>query len=261
MVDHRQALQALYRAPLANFVAERKRLAAELRAAGDEDAAKQLAQRRRPPASAWAVNQLHWHARGTFDDLLAAAARIRNGDLTETSAYHEALGELRKRAAALLRDAAHAATPATLRRVLGSLAAVAAAGGFDPDPPGALASDREPPGFDAVDKPESTAEHEPHRRSPGQRGKVAGTAMAGRKRLAAARAEERARKQAETKARVAERRRLETALRDANAEVRTRERRLLVLRKELQAAEKALADGREAVRDIERELEGLDDAD
>src|SRR5215472_15754045 len=94
MADHRQALEALYKVPLANFVAERDRLAAELRAAGDEEGARQLARRRRPTTSAWTVNQLYWHARDAFDPLLAAAARMRKGDLSETSAYREALGEL-----------------------------------------------------------------------------------------------------------------------------------------------------------------------
>ena len=257
---YRQALQTLYRAPLADFVAERKRLAAELHAAGEEDAAKQLAKRRRPTASAWTVNQLYWHARGAFDALLAAAARIRKGDLRETSAYREALGELRKRAAAVLRDAAHVATDATLRRVMVTLAAVAAAGGFDPDPPGTLATDREPPGFDAVDNPPSTAEHRPHRGSQRPRATVARTVVSERERLAAARAEDRAKKQAETKAREAERRRLKTALRNANAEVRARERALALLQKDLQVAEKAVEDAHEVVRDLQRKFEVLDDA-
>jgi hypothetical protein len=261
MADYRQALQALSRVPLANFVAERERLAAELRAAGDEDAARQLAQRRRPTASAWTVNQLYWHARGTFDALLAAAGEIRKGDLRETSAYREALGELRKRAAAVLQDAAHAASAATLSRVMGTLAAVAAAGGFDPDPPGALATDRKPPGFDAFDEPAAVAEHQPTRGSQRQRATVARTAASEREHLAAARAEERAQKQAEAKAREAERRRLKTALVDANAEVRARERALALLQKELQAAEKAVEDAREVVRDLERKFEVFDDAD
>src|SRR5262245_14621923 len=148
MSDCRQAVETLYRAPLPEFVSERKRLAAALRAAGDESAAKDLAGRRRPTASAWAVNQLYWRERDGFDALLAGGARLRKGDLGETSAYRTALGELRKRAAAVLQDASHSATAAILGRVTGTLAAIAAAGSFDPDPPGGLTTDREPPGFD-----------------------------------------------------------------------------------------------------------------
>ncbi|HTJ41979.1 MAG TPA: hypothetical protein VL463_07765, partial [Kofleriaceae bacterium] len=56
------AIETLYRAPIDQFVAERKRLAAELKT-GDKAAAKALMERRRPTVSAWAVDQLHWQAR------------------------------------------------------------------------------------------------------------------------------------------------------------------------------------------------------
>lgn len=255
MADYRHALDALYKAPLADFIAERTRLAGELRAAGDRDGAGQLARRRRPTTSAWTVNQLYWKAREAFDALLAAAARIRKGDLSETRAYRDALGELRKRAATVLQEAAHAPTEATLRRVMGTLAAVAAAGGFDPDPPGALAADREPPGFDVVDMPASTSEHAP----PGSSTHRAATPA--RARLPAAHAEQRAQKLAERKAREEERRRLQEMLREARAAVRARERDSVLLQKQLDASEEAAEDARKVVRDLERQLEALDDAD
>ncbi len=260
IVDYRQALETLYRTPLANFVAERTRLAAELRAGGDQDAAKQLAQRRRPTASAWTVNQLYWQERSAFDALLAAAARMQEGDLGEVGAYRDALGELRTRAAAVLRDAGHAATPAALRRVMGTLAAVAAAGGFEPDPPGALATDRESPGFDAFATPASTARHHADRGASGRHRPVgARTVVSKREPLAAARAEQRAKERAEASAR--ERHRLQTALREANAEVRAREGASSRLQKELQAAEQAVTDAREVVRALERKLAILGDTD
>ncbi len=52
------ASEALYSAPLAEFVATRARLAAELRAAGKKDEAKAVLALRKPNASAWALNQL-----------------------------------------------------------------------------------------------------------------------------------------------------------------------------------------------------------
>src|SRR5215470_11325319 len=107
MGDDRNALRALYTVPLARFVAERRRLAAELRAGGDPDAAKRLERLRRPTVSAWTVNQLYWRSRDAFDALLAAAAPIRKGDLRGTRGYREALKELRTRAAAVLREASH----------------------------------------------------------------------------------------------------------------------------------------------------------
>ena len=244
MADSQQSLQALYTAPLASFVTERSRLAAELRTAGKGDAGKELARRRRPTVSAWAVNQLYWHEREAFDALFAAAARLRKGDLKETGAYREALRELHRRAAEILRKSPHTPTDTTMRRVTGTLAAVAAAGSFDPDPPGALTADREPPGFEAVDavpttEPAKSRGSEPER--------------------TAAQSEERAREQAEAKARQTERQRLVAALREAQAVVRDRERAAALLEKELHAAEKAVENARGVVRDLERGLEKLDD--
>jgi hypothetical protein len=142
-----------------------------------------------------------------------------------------------------------------LQRVTGTLSAIAASGGFEPDEPGALSADREPPGFDAF---------VPAISAPGPRHAVP-AARAGRPdasdraRLATARSEERARKQAEAKAREAERHRLRTALRDAEAEVRERERELSRRQKELRAAEEAVEDARKVLRAVERELAALDD--
>ncbi len=246
MAASQQSLQALYTAPLASFITERNRLAAELRAAGKGDAAKELARRRRPPVSAWAVNQLYWHEREAFDALLAAAARLRKGVLKETSAYREALRELNRRAAAILRRSPHAPTDATMRRVMGTLAAVAAAGSFDPDPPGALGGDREPPGFEAIDTVAAT--------------RSAANRLAKSERPTA-QSDERARKQAEAEARQAERQRLVAALREAQTAIRDRERALALLEKELHAARKAVEDARDTGRDIERRLEKLADAD
>ena len=215
---------------------------AALRAAGKGDGAKEIARRRRPPVSAWAVNQLYWHERETFDALLAAAARLRKGDLKETGAYREALREAHRRAAAILGKSPHAPTDATMRRVMGTLAAVAASGSFDPDPPGALTADREPPGFEAIDA-------------------LAASGPARKRDAKPERLEDQKRKQAEAKARQAERQRIVAALREAQAAVRDRERASALLKKELHAAEKAVEDARDAVLDLERKLETLDDTD
>jgi hypothetical protein len=145
-----EAVAELYRAPHDAFVAERKRLATELKAAGDKAGAARLLKLGRPTLSAWAVNQLWWQARDLFDGLLAAAARLRAGDQAATAERRDAIAALKSRAAALLVDGGHAVNEATLRRVTTTLAALAATGGFEPDAPGALAADRDPPGFDAA---------------------------------------------------------------------------------------------------------------
>ena len=81
MTPYERALQRLSQVPIAEFLAERKRLAGEVRAGGDEDGSAQIAKRPKPVTSVWAVNQLYWQAREAFDEMLAAAARLRAGDL------------------------------------------------------------------------------------------------------------------------------------------------------------------------------------
>src|SRR5262249_40092735 len=158
---------------------------------------------------------------------------LRKGDLEATRAHRDALAELRKRAAAMLEEAGHAATATTLQRVTGTLSAIAASGSFDPDEPGTLSADREPPGFDAF-VPSTSAHRSRHAVPAARPGRSDASESA---QLAAARSEERARKRAEEKAREAERHRLKTALRDAEAEVRERERELSRRQKEIRAAE------------------------
>ncbi len=149
-MDYARAVAALYQAAHGEFVAERKRLAAELKTSGDRDGAKALAKLGRPPISAWAVNQLYWHAREAFDRLMATAAQLREGDLSASAAHREALARLRQRAAAILTEAGHNASEGTLRRTTLTLSAIAAFGTFAPDPAGALSDDRDPPGFEAA---------------------------------------------------------------------------------------------------------------
>jgi hypothetical protein len=144
------AVASLFQAPLEQFVAERKRLANELKAAGDKQAAARFAKLTRPPISAWVVDQLWWHARPAFEALFETAQRLRDGQLDATAAHRDAIARLRAEAAKILTGADHGATEATLRRATQTLAALAAAGGWDPDLPGALSADRDPPGFAAI---------------------------------------------------------------------------------------------------------------
>jgi hypothetical protein len=144
----------LDRAPFDAFVETRDRLVRELKAAGDKTAAAALAKRKRPTISAWAVNQLGWHARAELEALIKTAQRLRTGELAEAAAYRDHLAKLRARAAELLAADGHPANEPVLRRIVATLSAIAAAGGFDPDPPGALVADRDPPGFDALAMPE-----------------------------------------------------------------------------------------------------------
>jgi DNA polymerase III delta prime subunit len=140
------AVRELYQVPLGEFVAERKRLAKELA----KPEAKTLLARRRPTISAWAVNQLWWHARDAFDRMMETAEKLRKGHADADKSHREAIAKLRARAATILKDAGHAASEGVLRRVTTTLSAIAAAGGWEPSEPGTLADDLDPPGFGAI---------------------------------------------------------------------------------------------------------------
>ena len=150
---YEDAVAELFRGPHATFVAERKRLAGELKAAGDKAGASTFAKLGRPPISAWAVNQSWWHHRAEFEVLLQTAKTMRKGDLSVTAAHRESLTKLLAHAEKVLTAAGNAAGPATLRRVGTTLSALAARGGFEPEPAGALTDDRDPPGFEAAGIP------------------------------------------------------------------------------------------------------------
>jgi hypothetical protein len=230
----------LFQAELSDFVAERKRLAAELKAAGDAKGAAELSKLGRPPVSAWTVNQLWWKERDAFEALLEAAAQVKGGDREASKQHREALGELRERATTLLKEAGNAASEGTLRRIATTLAALAAAGGFEPDAPGALTADRDPPGFETfvastAPKPSEAAETSRKDQAAAQR-----------------RAEEEERKR-----RAAERQRLASALQDAKQIKGERQREVDRLEGELESAKQSLKEAQALLADIEAELANL----
>src|SRR5438105_2676922 len=103
------AAEALYGAPFRAFATERKRLAAELRAAGRVADARAVLRWQKPSLSAWAVNQLWRRARGDFDALVRAGQALRRatarGGATiadATRAQRDALARLRAAAALVL---------------------------------------------------------------------------------------------------------------------------------------------------------------
>ena len=284
------AVAELYRAPHDDFVTERKRLAKELTAAGDKSAATVLAKLSRPSVSAWATNQLYAHARELFDELFESAARLREGDLEAGAEHRRLTAKLVARAAEILKAAGHGASESTLRRVSANLAALAAAGGFDPDPPGALKHDRDPPGFDVLAFGASLGEtdaptHAAPAKHAGGKAHAAGAAskhqsaasahdhdhaerereQAARAKAEAARAKAEAeaerRRAAEEQARVrAERRKLESALRAVKAEVERLTGERERLRSELKQTETALERASASERDLDDRLGKLPDS-
>jgi hypothetical protein len=242
MSAYEDAIATLYRAPFAEFVAERKRLAAALKANGEPGSAAKLGKLARPPISAWTVNQLWWRERKSFDALLAAAAQVKVGDQGASRAHRDVLGQLRQLAAHILNEAGNAASDTTLRRVTTTLSAIAALGHFDPDPPGALSADRDPPGFEALSfgasppaaAPSPTAESE--RRAESER--------------------LRAEREAEQR-RSAERERIRQLQSQAQAVQAAREGEVARLRAELASAEQGLVEAQALLAELEQQLTAL----
>jgi len=256
-MNQHEAAATLYRAPLSDFVAERKRLAGELKAAGLKEASTQLGKLPRPSVSAWVVNQLWWREQGAFEGLLAAAARVKAGDRDAGQAHRRALAQLREVASKILKSSGNAASETTLRRVVTTLSAVAANGGFAPDPPGMLSEDRDPPGFEAlasesVDSSAASADgNEPLRESGSRR-----AAEEAEKRRAEE-AEKRRAEEAERQRRRAERERLSVELREATHRRDAQQRELSRLRAEVDAAEQSLKEYQALLAGLEQKLASL----
>jgi hypothetical protein len=262
-----EAVAALYQAPHGEFVNERKRLAGELKAAGDKAAATKLGKLARPPISAWTVNQLWWHARAAFEALFESAQKLRKGDLSASGEHRDAIAKLRARAQQILTSAEHAATESTLRRITTTLAALAATGGFDPDPEGALSADRDPPGFEAVgiSAPEMVVRHakaeptaKPKKKDDDDDDKPTRDELAEeeKRQQAEAAAERRKKEQAEAK-RLAELRGIETALSGAKSELERKQKDLDRLRKAVEQAEATVEKAQAAVDEFEAKLAEL----
>jgi len=253
--DYDNAFAALYRAPFDGFVAERKRLAAELKASGDSGGAARLANVTRPPISAWTVNQLFWQDRKTFGDLFKTAERLRDAPLdpAATDAHRDVITKLRNRAAKLLTDTGKSAGESTLRRVTSTLTALAAIGSFDPDPPGALKGDRDPPGFDVTGLIASVIASVPPKRKPGDSVPKPKPAEAKRRDKAEAVAERR-RIERERKNEKVERERLARKLRIAQGVLEARKEEILRLKEKLAEAEDSVEGARTVVREAEKLL-------
>ena len=248
--DYEQAVSALYQAPHESFVAERKRLAAELKTTGDLQASARLLKLGRPSISAWAVNQLWWHARAAFDELFETAGQLRAGKLSAGAAHRKVLAKLTVTAEQLLLDAGHGAADATLRRVSMTLAGLAAVGNFDPELPGALSKDREPPGFEAFGA--TTFEERPATPQPEPKAKPLS-----KHEQAQAKQHEAAEKQRAAelrKRREARRRELESAVREAKQSLSERQHKQRRLSQELAAAEREVERARSALEAAEARL-------
>ena len=195
------------------------------------------------------MNQLWRNERDAFERLLATAERLRKGELEAGADHQRALSALRSLAVARLEGGGHAAPESTLRRVTTTLSALAVAGGFDPDPPGALVGDRDPPGFEALGAfaPTAVARTTEHAPTLGEKREQAEQE---RKRAA----EERRRVEEEQAGRRAERQRLESAVRAAQSLAAKYQLDAEGLRNELGVAEKRLEKAEATVAELKAAL-------
>ena len=144
-------IDRLYQLPLDDFTAARNALA---KTAGVDGA--EIRGLTKPPVAAWAVNQVHWHDRPTYDALIKAALAQRaahaavlagkRADLRSIGRDHEeAIEAAIKSAMDQLSRAGHPATDATKHAIATTLRGLPA-----DTPPGRLDRTLQPGGFEML---------------------------------------------------------------------------------------------------------------
>jgi hypothetical protein len=262
-------IDKLYQLPLADFTAARNALAKTLK--GEQAATVKRLEK--PTLVPWAVNQLYWRERKTFDRLMAsgralraaqiAALKGKSADLREATAEHrEVLAAAVATASQLAADAGAKPQTDALSRMLEALSLAQEA----PADAGRLTDLVQPAGFEALAGVTPVAKlsaspaaqggrsapsaGETTRRPPGAASKTsaptAAESAAERRRAERAAAE---RKAAETAVHASERQldRARAALARAGSHADA-------VRQQLERAERDAADARKAVEDAERQL-------
>lgn len=153
-------IDALFQLPLAEFTGARNALAKQLKNEGRTLDAERVKALVKPPAPAWAVNQLYWQDPKAIERLLALGERIRkaqtgklkNADLRALIDEKKTMTTaLLTKATAILEEAGHAASADSTRRVSATLESLAAWGQMEGVPrAGRLTADLDPPGFDTL---------------------------------------------------------------------------------------------------------------
>jgi hypothetical protein len=146
-------IDELYRLPAAGFTAARNALAKTL---GRDDAAR-VRTLEKPLLVPWAVNQLYWHARPTYDRLMRAGQALRRAEVaaleggkTEakalTTAHRAALADATSRALQIALDHGLRAPADVLTRMLETLSLTAT----PPGRAGRFTQVLQPAGFEAL---------------------------------------------------------------------------------------------------------------
>jgi hypothetical protein len=249
-------IDRLFQLPLTEFTAARNALA---KAAGKDGAA--IRELGKPPLAAWAVNQLYWQDRDTYEALIAAASEMRQthkaviegkrGDLRVAGREHDvALDAALKSTLSILKESGNPVTESTRQAILNTLRALPA-----DEPPGRLTRALAPGGFEMLAGITPAAVP---KRAAAPAAKARGAAEA--KRDDDAQAKEAARRR---EARAA----AERALRDADQKARHAEfeaaraaRDATKAARRLEAARKALEEAQSEVEEAEADAERAEEA-
>jgi hypothetical protein len=148
-----EQIDDLYRKPLDEFVPARTELARQLKGA-DAQRVKQL---KKPTIVPWAVNQVYWHARSTFDRVQRAGEELRRAQIAAlkgravdlrqaTSAHHEALTAAVAQATRYADAAAAHPSRDALMRTFEALSLA----NEPAEPPGRLTQPLQPGGFEML---------------------------------------------------------------------------------------------------------------
>lgn len=151
-------IDALFELSLAEFTTARNSLAARLKKEGRTGEAESVKAMPKPPATAWAVNQLYWRQPKEVERLLTIGEKVREAQSGSAADLRvllderrKVVSELTKRAAAILRDAGHADSQDAMRRVTTNLESLASWGRSNAGAhAGRLTADLEPLGFDGL---------------------------------------------------------------------------------------------------------------
>jgi hypothetical protein len=167
-------LDRLYGGKAATFVAERNGIAKALRAAGDRTAAAEIAALPRPTPVAWAINQLHFHAKDVLDALRAAGLELRRAqeaalpaeEFAERKRGHQkAVSAATERALAFVEEDGQTPNAGLKRRLEMTLNLFSAAAEDVTPPPGRMSAELEPLGFDALTTVAKAAPRPPPKRA------------------------------------------------------------------------------------------------
>jgi hypothetical protein len=264
--DRDKQIDQLYSAPLDKFVERRNEFARSLRKDGDRGAADEVRRLRKPTLPAWTVNQLARREKMRLRGLLTAGERLRKaheellvGGSPEAlqqgrDGERRAIAELVGAADALLKEAGHPASEATLERVRETLhAAVVDEGIGRRVREGRLDKEEQMTGFGFGNLPATPAAERAAQTKPATRATRA-QKRAAKKDDAAREKRAQARKAREVEAAQDKYREAEESLRDVRRAVADAERAVKSQSRELERAERVLRSRQADVANAEREV-------